>query len=67
MDYSPFYAQTPQPYQFMGMPPTPSYSGEEKVVVSRFCFFSPLRSHAQKPLACVLRGHVSLCVSAWHR
>lgn len=40
MDYSPFF-QTAQPYQFMGMPPTPSYSGEEKVVVSRFFYLNP--------------------------
>jgi hypothetical protein len=50
MDYSPFFAQTPQPYQFMGMPPTPTYSGEEKIVSrstltfrTKFHFWSSIR------------------------
>ena len=53
MDYSPFFAQAPQPYHFMGMPPTPTYSGEEKIV-SRFTYSRPL-SHQISPLTQMLK------------
>jgi hypothetical protein len=60
MDYSPFFAQTPQPYQFVGMPPTPTYSSEEKIVsdpltlnLSRKKFHVWSNRRSTRPTLCV--------------